>query len=315
MPYVKTTWFGIFQYNETITDKRLFPTDADTIAERLSAIMHGEILKEERELMNIKTITDDPRLRSISTTGTVKHTMINPSDYGYNMSLLQDACIRLTLLQIDALQQERTVRIAEAVDAFEDLIKITNLLLERIRSWYSYFSLDPVDTEEHLIKHIDLLSIGTGSLDCAEEQNLRYLGIMLKMAMEIRENLEKYITQVVEEMAPNVSKIVGSGIAARLIAQAGSIEKLAMLSAGTIQVLGAEKALFRHIKEGTPPPKHGILFQHEMINTAPKDKRGRIARLFAAKVALAAKADVFTKHDISAHLKEDINKRYADIMK
>ena len=288
---------------------------ANRYLENLIAIKRGEILKEELELVNHNVITDDIRLESIGALGVIKPFPINPNDYGYSISLLQNACIKLTLSQINVLQQERTVRIGEAVDAFEDIMKITNLLLERTRSWYSYFSLDPLDAENHLIEHVKSLSIGTKPLDRAEEQNLQSLVAMLAKTLEIRDNIEKYINQVVEEIAPNVSKIVGTGIAARLIAQAGSIEKLSLLSAGTIQVLGAEKALFRHLKEGTPPPKHGILFQHEMINTSPKNKRGRIARLLAAKISVAAKADVFTKRDISKQLNEELNTRYADIMK
>ena len=116
-------------------------------------------------------------------------------------------------------------------------------------------------------------------------------------------------------MAPNVCKIIGPNIGARLIAYAGGIEKLATMPAGTIQVLGAEKALFKHIKDGTPPPKHGVIFQHEMINKAPKNKRGKIARLLATKLAIAAKADAFTKNYIADELKKEIEERYREIMK
>jgi nucleolar protein 56 len=80
-----------------------------------------------------------------------------------------------------------------------------------------------------------------------------------------------------------------------MVKQAGGIRRLATMPAGTIQTLGAEKALFRHIKEGKRPPKHGFLMQHPLVHRAPRHQRGALARSLAAKVALAARADVFTK--------------------
>ena len=85
------------------------------------------------------------------------------------------------------------------------------------------------------------------------------------------------------------------------------------MPASTIQILGAEKALFRYKKEGGKPPKHGVIFQHSYINKAHRAIRGKIARIFASKIAIAAKADFFTKRDISKELKKDMNKRIKDI--
>ena len=69
------------------------------------------------------------------------------------------------------------------------------------------------------------------------------------------------------------------------------MEKLARLPSSTIQILGAEKALFRALKTGSKPPKHGILFQHDDIHAAPKWQRGKIARSLASKIAIAARVD------------------------
>ena len=73
---------------------------------------------------------------------------------------------------------------------------------------------------------------------------------------------------------------------ARIISKAGSLARLARLPASTIQILGAEKALFRALKTGARPPKHGLLFQHPLIHSAPKWQRGKIARAVASKVAI-----------------------------
>jgi nucleolar protein 56 len=87
--------------------------------------------------------------------------------------------------------------------------------------------------------------------------------------------------------------VAGATIGARLIAKAGGLDRLARLPASTVQVLGAEKALFRALRTGARPPKHGILFQHDAVHTAPKWQRGKIARALANKIAIAARIDFY----------------------
>lgn len=305
MPYLITKWFGVFLIDDgKIVDKKLFPKNAEEIADRLYKMQKGIILEEEKDLTK-------PGIKKIHETKEIK---IKASDFGYDRNLLLKACIKLAIRKIEEEQAERTKRISEAVDAHDDLIKITNILLERLRGWYSYFSFEDIIEGKELAEKLLKIEIGEGEIDKLEERNLRNMANILQAIYKARQDLEKYIRKVMEEMAPNVSKIIGYGIGARLIAYAGGIEKLAMLPAGTIQVLGAEKALFKHIKDGTPPPKHGIIFQHELINKAPKNKRGKIARLLATKIAIAAKADAFTKKFIADKLKKDIEKRYREIM-
>ncbi len=95
----------------------------------------------------------------------------------------------------------------------------------------------------------------------------------------------------------------------------GSLRRLASLPSGTIQLLGAEKAMFRHLKEGSRPPKHGILFTHPMVRNAPGWQRGAISRALAAKICLAARADEYSHNDISVLLKQQLEKRVAEIKK
>ncbi len=314
MPYLKTKWFGTFLYDEDIIEKKLFPKNADEIAERLYKIQKGEILDEEKGFERYEPVIDEERLRKIGKLGRVKKLKVRAEDFGFTQELLLEACQKIVMRKIEEEQKERTKRISEAVDALDDLIKITNMVLERLRGWYSYFSFDEVENGKELAKKLASIKIGDDELDKMEEKTLHSLANLLSSLYETRQELETYIKRVMEKMAPNVTKIIGPGIAARLIAHAGGIEKLAMLPAGTIQVLGAEKALFRHIKDGTLPPKHGFIFQHEMINRAPKSKRGRIARLLATKIAIAAKADAFTGNYIADKLEKEIKERYREIM-
>jgi nucleolar protein 56 len=114
-------------------------------------------------------------------------------------------------------------------------------------------------------------------------------------------------------MAPNVRAVAGALLGARLIAIAGSLQTLAMRPASTIQVLGAEKALFRSLKTGARPPKHGLIFQHTLLHDAKRWQRGKIARVIAGKLAIAARADAFGGQFIGDKLKADINKRLEEI--
>ncbi|MBN1682214.1 hypothetical protein JW865_01510 [Candidatus Bathyarchaeota archaeon] len=124
---------------------------------------------------------------------------------------------------------------------------------------------------------------------------------------EFRSQLSDYISNLIKELSPNVSELVGSVLAAKLIEKAGSLKKLAMMPASRIQVIGAEKALYRAIKTKTKPPKHGLIFQHQYVNGAPKKLRGIRARHLAAKIAIAARADAFTGNYIAPELKKELD--------
>ena len=119
---------------------------------------------------------------------------------------------------------------------------------------------------------------------------------------KFREELSEYISTVAQEIAPNVSRLAGPILAAKLIDKAGGMKRLAMVPSSTIQVMGAEKALFRSKKTNARPPKHGLLYQHPYVHAVSRDKRGRRARSLAAKIAIAARADQFSGNYIAEEL-------------
>jgi nucleolar protein 56 len=114
-------------------------------------------------------------------------------------------------------------------------------------------------------------------------------------------------------VAPNVKEVLTASVGARITARAGSLQRLATLPASTIQILGAEKALFRSLKTGANPPKHGMLFQHPLIHAAPKWQRGKIARAIAAKVAIAARIDAYRHAGRDLFIAEKLKKRISEI--
>jgi nucleolar protein 56 len=223
------------------------------------------------------------------------------------------------------------------VGSIEDNNKAANLLSERLVEWYGvYFPELRVPESRKFCQLVieldrdnpdfDLLArvVGKDKAKYIEERARKSMGMTLNpedleavretakavLALhELRDNLERYQEMVAKEMAPNISYLVEPNLAAKLIARAGSVEKLARMPASTVQVLGAEKALFKHLKKHSKPPKHGLIFQHPLISTSPKKQRGKLSRALSTKIAIAAKADAYTGNFIAEKLKKDFEKR------
>ena len=128
-----------------------------------------------------------------------------------------------------------------------------------------------------------------------------------------RQQLEIYLEALMEENAPNINTLIGSLIGAKLIAKAGGLQKLAYMPASRIQLLGAEKALYRFLKTGEKRPKHGLIFQWNQIRSAKPWIRGKIARVIAGKIGLSAKVDFFNGEFIGDVLSQDIDKKIKEI--
>jgi nucleolar protein 56 len=108
---------------------------------------------------------------------------------------------------------------------------------------------------------------------------------------------------------------MGPTLGAKLIRYTGGLGRLTVVPSGTIQLLGAEKALFRHLKEKADPPKYGVIFQHPMINQAKWWHRGKIARTFASKISIAARIDYYGGEFIADTLEKQMEKRVAEVKK
>ena len=147
------------------------------------------------------------------------------------------------------------------------------------------------------------------------EGNLGRVKGLASLAVQLgslRDGLNGYVESQMKKVAPNVAEVAGATIGARLMAKAGGLDRLAVLPASTIQILGAEKALFRALRTGARPPKHGILFQHQAVHTAPKWQRGKIARTLANKIAIAARVDYYRGSE-DASIKAGLDKRIESI--
>lgn len=292
MNYLITKWFGTFICGKkVIKSKILFTRDPRDIAKRLQKIKNNEVLEEEKKITKgIKVTVGEKRLQKLGDFKPddmfFKEMEIKAEEFGFSQNLIHEASLILTKKEVEEKLKSEDLQVIQMVNALDDFIHTSNLLSERLDSW----SLLPTPSAK--IKPVeDTFSVVNKEM----------------------KKLEKQIESDMMKIAPNISKIAGPLIGARLISIAGGLEKVASMPASTIQILGAEKALFRYKKEGGRPPKHGVIFQHSLINKAPRNIRGKIARVLATKIAIAAKADVFTKNDISDLLNNDLEKRLKEI--
>lgn len=143
-----------------------------------------------------------------------------------------------------------------------------------------------------------------------EESLVRDTRDVLEVISALQKRTRKALASILKVYAPTLFKVAGPVIAARLIAEAGSLERLASLSAGTIQILGARKAFFRAKHSGSPLPKFGIIFSHPYIQKLPSRHRGKMARLLSCQIAIASRADMYTHRDISGQLRVKLKKRF-----
>ena len=325
--HLVTRWFGVFLVeSETIVDSILFPKDPHEIADRIRIIREGGMLEEEKNIVEGKDVlVCEARHASLGKIcpATIR---IDNEAYGFDRNLLQKAMLILAGEGLAAPGRDRLLM--QSVGAMEELNGIINLLSERLGEWYGHHGHGLVRTVsskklaelvsaygsiDEIRQNTDLSPDETGKIDIADMAPIRAHARLLLEAVREKESLETYIQRTMADIAPNTSAVAGPVLGARLIAMAGGLEKLANMPASTVQVLGAEKALFLHLKDGTPPPKHGIIFQHTLVHNAPQWQRGKISRTLAGKISLAARVDSASGRDVSAELLDKLEKRVAEI--
>ncbi|MFP3951174.1 MAG: C/D box methylation guide ribonucleoprotein complex aNOP56 subunit, partial [Candidatus Bathyarchaeia archaeon] len=234
----------------------------------------------------------------------------------------------------------RVNMLIQTVQLLSDLDDIINSLSNRLVEWYSlhFPELDRIlsdhlkysrivrqighreDITENGLRDIGINGREAGRIIEAAQssmgapisdydlQNLQNLADENIRLYGYRERLREYISGISEDIAPNTAELAGPILAGKLIEKAGGLKELAMLPASTIQVLGAEKAMYRAIKTGAKPPKHGVIFQHPHVHSARRGDRGKKARELAGKIAIAARADFFSGNQIAEELKMELER-------
>lgn len=125
---------------------------------------------------------------------------------------------------------------------------------------------------------------------------------------DARDETRDFIEERAPELAPNLSNLAGPVLAARLIALAGGLDELARMPSSTVQVLGAEDALFRHLRGDAPPPKHGAIYVHPYVRGTREEERGSAARTVAGKLTIAARVDRYAG-DLRPELADELDEK------
>ena len=256
---------------------------------------------------------------------------------------LRDFAISLSSSKVTEVSSSPDLHIIQGINTLDDTDKIINGMSSRLREWYGlHFPeldniIDSINgyaqivvagkreslTEEVFVNagfpdsKVQMLSLVKeksrgGDITEKNLQNVQNLARNILELFDLRNGLEKEVDEQMNEVAPNLSAVLGTTVGARILAKAGSLQKMATMPASTIQVLGAEKALFRALKTGSNPPKHGLLFQHAVVHAAPRWQRGKIARAIAAKAAIASRVDVHGA-GLNTTLLEKLNIRVKEI--
>jgi len=259
------------------------------------------------------------------------------------MIKLRDFAMQLSSSKVSEVSASPDLHISQSINSLDEIDRIINGISSRLREWYGlhFPELDNVidsilgysqivlagkreDITEKVFEDagfpdskVEMLSVirkKSRGGDISPE-NLAIVQSLAKQILELnelRKKLEEHVETQMNLVAPNLAAILGTAVGARIIAKAGSLKKLASMPSSTIQVLGAEKALFRSLKTGSRPPKHGLLFQHAMVHAAPRWQRGKIARAIAGKAAIAARVDVYGG-GLNKTLLEKLNVRVEEI--
>lgn len=215
--------------------------------------------------------------------------------------------------------------IIQAIALLDDLDKELNQYAMRVKEWYGWhfpemariindnlaysrvilsmgMRTNCVNTDltdilpeeiEGAVKAAAEVSMGT---EITEEdlENIQALAEQVVGFTEYRQQLSSYLSARMQAIAPNLTALVGELVGARLIAHAGSLMSLAKSPASTIQILGAEKALFRALKTKHDTPKYGLIYHASLIGQATGKNKGKIARMLATKSALGLRVDALS---------------------
>jgi len=313
--------------NELICEK-LFPKEE--IINRLAQISEKQIVAEELDIIEeVSNDYDEIIIESnkrLSDYSNDKITIQNPNQggeylrnnydkFGLDNKEITDIYQRLPIYKFKKESASEDKHLIQAINSIDEIDETISKLIERIREWYAlYFpEMEIIKNNETYIRLISQNkskekimeakpeAFPDNSLDLDEDINPQDLDIMNKYANSIfelqqtRKDIEEYIDEKMESIAPNLKLIVGSSLGAKLISHAGGLKRLATYPSSTVQIMGAEKALFRHLKSGDRPPKYGLIYQHPQVRGAKWWNRGKIARMLAGKISLAVRRDVFTK--------------------
>jgi nucleolar protein 56 len=346
--FLITTPIGVFGITE---DKKIihfepFPKNPEKIAEKLK-LAESEILDEEKKVQEeLKKKGYEEIYFSIKKPG-VKNFELNSKaeqfvkenlrklalennfvkDQAEFNQILTKINIELTKTKIKKAIEKDSV-VIQLIRIIEDIDRMTNVLMERLREFYSlhfpemdrivqdhrkyakiiekYGSREKIEDPE--LKQIAQKSMGA-DFDEEEIKTIQTIAARILEFYKLRDDLSEQLEKILKEVAPNFTELTGPMLSAKLIAKSGGLEKLAKMPSSAIQLMGAEKSLFRFLHGKGKSPRFGIIYNHPFVLNAPEKFKGKVARILASKLSIAAKLDFYSKEYKGDKLKKELEEK------
>ncbi len=307
----------VFSQNFKIREKILF-TDDESL-KYFPLLEEGKQLPAEKKFLDkFKNITDLRQEKD----GTALLRVL--SEFRQYEKEFYQKNILLTRKQVsESVTPDKLIM--QTSNAIDELTKTSNVLVKRLREWYSFFlpefeelmkdnekftEILTKKTRTQLLKEYKIKNSMGSPLNNKDEAEIKKFASQILELFKEKKEKEKYLEKMMKEHCPNLSDVAGVTIGAKLIELAGSLRKMVMMPASTIQLLGAEKALFRHMRnKKIKPPKHGIIHEHPLLQKAKSSEKGKAARVIADKILLAVKVDYFEGDFIGKRLRKEIEEK------
>ena len=290
------------------------------------AVVDVKTGKAIKEALDIACVHGDDVLEVIRGVGEQVQSLVKDVSVQQNNQAALALAHNLARYKLKFSPDKIDLMIIQAIALMDDLDKELNTYVMRVKEWYGWHfpemqkivkdnisyakivrdcrtrdgivsadlsSYLDEDTEKTL-KEVAAVSMGS-DISVEDVNNVTKLATESVELQDYREQLGEYLHHRMKAIAPNLTEMVGELVGARLISKAGSLLQLAKHPASTVQLLGAEKALFKTLKAKQPTPKYGLIFNTSIIGSAQKEHRGKLARVLAAKTSLAARIDSFTE--------------------
>ncbi len=336
---IVTTFIGCFGVDD---DKVLtyvkFPKDPEKIARKIRESEENKIPEEKKVEKYLKEHGYNDVVKKESTfindnlPGLAIEKGFVKSKSEFN-KMITNVSVQLTKKKIKkAVGKDKLIM--QASGALDELDKSINILVERLIEWYGLHFPEMekiINNNERYAKIVDkfgtrdrikdpkLIKVKNNSmgidLDKPDQDAIKSFADEVVDLYELRDHVSSYLDNIVKELAPNMSEVAGETLAAKLISLSGGLDKLSKMPSSTIQLLGAEKALFRHLHGRGKSPKHGIIITHPLVQKAPASESGKVARLLSAKISIASKLDFFSDKNNGKELRKELEESVKDALR
>jgi nucleolar protein 56 len=211
-------------------------------------------------------------------------------------SLLHDAAVNAAWESVRERERADDQQLKHSIRAMDDTRRTANELAERVAEWAGSREDDAGSGVAYARELAGDASStdGGGDADDPASGRLHALAARTAELADEADQLERFVETAAHDVAPNLAAMAGPVLAARLISLAGGLADLAKMPSSTVQVLGAEEALFAHLRGSAPSPKHGVIFTHEYVRGTREAERGSAARALAGKLTIAARVDHYS---------------------